>query len=79
VEFQEIPRMTSVSIQKIIAEGELKVSSQLEARQDDILRWNSVLKQIFQDQENLDRWNHVFLPSFLLRNQTKLYQEILGI
>ncbi len=76
---QQVPVSTPVSIQDIIAKAQLKPSSQLGAEEEDIQRWNEILKRIFSDQENLDRWNQIFLPSYLLRNEARLFQEILGI
>lgn len=76
---QQTPRPNPVSIQKVIARAQLKPSSQLEAGEEDVQRWNEILKRIFSDQENLDRWNQIFLPSYLLRNEATLFQEILGI
>ncbi|NQU77391.1 hypothetical protein HQ544_01705 [Candidatus Falkowbacteria bacterium] len=75
--FRLVPRPTPVSIQEIIAEARLKTSTQLEATKGDVQRWNRILEQIFQEQGNRDRWNRIFLPSFLLRNEAKLYCEIL--
>lgn len=77
--FQELPRIKPVSIQKIIGEARLRVSPQLEANEQDVERWNGILQKIFQNSENLDHWNQIFLPSYLLKNEAKLYQEILGI
>lgn len=77
--FQDMPRIKPVSIQDIIKKAELMVSPQLDASEQDVERWNGILQKIFQDSENLERWNEIFLPSYLLRNEAKLYQEILGI
>jgi len=69
---------SKISIQEIIFKGELKTSSQLEATEDIVQKWNQVLKQIFADPENVKKWYQIFLPSYLLRNEAKLYQEIIG-
>ncbi|MBU2564603.1 hypothetical protein KKA23_03430 [Patescibacteria group bacterium] len=66
------------SIQEIIIEARIETSEDLEATDYDVQRWNSVLSKIFQNQENLLRWNQIFLPSYLLRNETRLFQEVLG-
>ncbi len=67
------------SIQTVIAKGQLKTSAQLEATEKDVSKWNDVLKKIFERPENRKRWDEVFLPSYLLRNEATLYREILGI
>lgn len=67
-----------VSIKDIITYGTLSVSPQLEVSEKEIQRWNDILKQIFSNPENLEKWNQIFQPSHLLRNEAKLYQEIIG-
>ncbi len=79
LEFRQVPRPTPVSIQEIIAKAQLKPSSQLEASEKDVQRWNKILEQIFQESENLDRWNQIFLPSYLLRNEATLFKKILDV
>jgi len=76
--FQQLPRPEPISIRDIIAKGNLKVSSELEATEEDVKRWNDILKQMFSNPDNLEKWNQIFLPSYLLRNEAKLYQEIIG-
>lgn len=76
-EFQQIPKPPLVSIQEIIAEGKLRMSNELEATEENVQEWNRVLKKIFQNQVNLEHWNQIFLPSYHLKNEKKLYQEIL--
>ena len=66
------------SIKRIIAEGYLETSSQLDITEEEVQKWNAILKQIFSDADNRNHWNKIFLPSYLLRNEAKLYQEILG-
>jgi len=77
-EFQQVPRPRVISIQEIIPQGALRFSPQLAASEEDIRGWNEILKQIFSDGENFDRWNKIFTPSYLLRGEDKLFAEILG-
>jgi len=77
-EFQQISRSKVISIQKIIPQGALRVSPQLAAGEADVQGWNEILKQIFSDGENLDIWNEIFDPSYLLKGEDKLFAEILG-
>jgi len=70
---------SKISIQEIIFKGELKTSSELEVTEDVVQKWNQILKQIFADPENVKKWYQIFLPSYLLRNEAKLYQEIIGV
>ena len=66
------------SIQHIIQFGLLKYTDELDISQGDVSRWNKILKKIFSVAENTARWNQIFRPIYLLRNEEKLYQEILG-
>jgi adenylosuccinate lyase len=76
-EFAKIPREKPVSIQQIILEGKLKVSPELEATDETVLKWNRILKKIFEDSENIKTWNEIFLPSFLLKNEAVLFEQVL--
>ena len=77
-EFAKIPIAEPVSIRDIIAEGRLRVSSQLSATEEDVKRWNGILKIIFEDEANEFKWHTLFLPSFLLRNEHVIYQRVIG-
>ena len=79
-DFEQNPESASsyASIKYIIPNGELRASEQLDAAEEDIKEWNATLKVIFGNQKNLFRWYKIFRPSYLLRNEQKLYQEILG-
>ncbi len=79
LQFQETPRIKPISIQEIIRDARLEASPELEASELDVQRWNEILQKIFQDPKNLEHWNEIFLPTYLLKNEAKLYQEILGI
>ena len=68
-----------VSIQVIIPQGALHVSDELEASQEKVEEWNSLLKELFKDQIVLSSWSQIFKPSYLLRNEDYLYWVILGI
>jgi hypothetical protein len=65
------------SIQSLILKGMLRASTQLEATNEIINRWNRILIQVFSG-KSITEWNDIFRPSYLLRNEDKLYQEILG-
>lgn len=76
--FKELPRPKPISIQQLIPEGKLEVSPINDATPEQVNSWNSILIQAFQKEENIERWNQIFQPSYLLRNEGKLYAEILG-
>ncbi len=78
-EFLKIPREKPISIQRIILEGRLKISSELEATEEVVARWNKILKRIFEDSENVKIWNEIFKPSYLLKNEAVLYEKILPL
>lgn len=77
--FKEAPPSASDSIQEVIAEGRLRVSEELEATDDDVQKWNEILKKTFQKSGNLLRWNWIFLLSSLLQNEERLFQEVFGV
>ncbi len=77
-ELMEKPRVIKlVSIKDLIAEGKLSLSPQLEISNEQVQRWNAIISQIFTGAENRKRWEQIFLPSFLLRNEAVLYKEII--
>lgn len=66
------------SIQVLIPRGLLDVHESLAADIRQVIKWNNVLEEIFSDEKVLKEWNRIFEPSYLLRNEHKLYKEILG-
>lgn len=76
---QKTLRPVPVSIKDIILNGELKVSSELEATETNIQKWNEILRQIFHGQASIEEFHQIFSAPYLLRHEAKLYQEILGI
>jgi adenylosuccinate lyase len=78
LKFQQLQKTEVISIKDIIARGELKTSPELEATEKEIKRWNEVLKKIFSNPENIERWNRIFQPSYLLKNEAKLFEETIN-
>jgi adenylosuccinate lyase len=78
LKFQQLQKTEVISIKDIIARGELKTSPELEATEKEIKRWNEILKKIFSNPENIERWNRIFQPSYLLKNEAKLFKEIIN-
>ena len=68
-----------ISIQEIISQGKLQVSDELEANNDKVEKWNSLLKELFKDENILVSWGEGFKPSYLLRNEKYLYRKILAL
>jgi hypothetical protein len=66
------------SIQIRITRGMLEISSELEACDDQVTRWNAILSEIFSDENTKKEWDEIFKPSYLLRNEPVLYERILG-
>ncbi|MDP3741475.1 MAG: lyase family protein [bacterium] len=75
----DLSRPRVVSIQTLIARGQLKSSPSLGIEQADVTRWNGILRAVFLDSEALRRWNETFRPSYLLRNEHVLYEQVLGV
>lgn len=79
LKFQQMERPKPASIKDAILKGTLKPSPELEATESDVKRWNDLLRQISQDPANVKEFEQIFSALYLLRNEAKLYQEILGI
>jgi adenylosuccinate lyase len=79
LKFQQTPKSTPISIEEIILRSELKTSTELEVSETDVQKWNGILREIFRDQANVEEFHQIFSVPYLLRNEAKLYQEILGI
>ena len=70
--FDTIPNFT-----EIVLFGDLRVSSQLKADQETVKRWNDVLDEVFKTgSDNILRWEQIFKPSYLLRNESHYYQSV---
>lgn len=67
------------SIKDIIAEGRLQHTDDVELADGEVDQWNDVLSKIFSDQTNRHQWEHIFTIEYLLRNEPRLFQEILQI
>lgn len=68
-----------ISIREFLPRGGLRpLPEQLEAAEEDVARWKKALNEVFSDHQNLAEWNGLFNPSNLLKNEAKLYWEILG-
>ncbi len=67
-----------LSLQDYVPRAELRVSSDLQVGVEQVEQWNGLLRQVFAEPSNRDRWNNVFRPSNLLANESVLYREILG-
>jgi hypothetical protein len=73
----EIPPRHSESIQSYIPAATLRATDELEATGADVERYNALLTELFADREVLDAWNHLFLPSHLLKEEHFLYETLL--
>jgi adenylosuccinate lyase len=78
---ERLPKAVEIiqTLQSIIPSGGLEISSSLEASAEEVEKWNQLLRQMFESKETRELWRELFLPSYLLRNEEKLYQEILGV
>lgn len=68
-----------ISIREFLPRGGLQpLPEQLEATEEDVAGWKKALDEVFSEPQNLAEWNKLFKPSNLLKNEAKLYWEILG-
>lgn len=63
------------SIEDIVVYGTLHVSEELEANEEVIESWNAKLRELFADSELRGKWQGLFKPSHLLRNEAVLFEK----
>lgn len=72
-----------ISIKEYIPMADLRISENLDITQEEVDRFNEVLRSIFDTDETLEvmkEWYNLFTPEYLLRNEEFLYQNTeLGI
>ena len=66
------------NLKAVIEQANLVADDQLEASIETVHRWNGILREIFKSEENKNRWKEIFRPSYLLRNESTLFKEILS-
>jgi len=66
------------SIQEHIAKGELRYSDELAPTMEQVEVWNKALKKLFADASRRNKWNELFEPSHLLRNEAFLFRNTIG-
>ena len=75
-----IPPEEIISIENFIPRACLRTSDSLAATQEEVDGYNEFLKKTFSNVETLKKWDILFTPEFLLRNEEFLYQSTeLGI
>lgn len=72
------PQPNHISIERVIREGLLRPSDQLDITEDQVVRWNESLRQMFDQPENVTLWQETFRLDRLLRHEQVLFREILG-
>jgi len=68
-----------VSIKDVIMNGQLRFTDQLDIPPEKVNAWNAALHKIFSDGQIRQRWEEIFTAAYLLKNEGRLYQEILGL
>ena len=78
---EEVSRMEPeeiVSIREFVPEAKLLVTDELDLSDDQVAHYNDYLGKVFANDDNLKEWRKLFEPSFLLQNESLLYEKILG-
>ena len=60
----------------IIANGCLTHTDELDLSEDEVNKWNEILKKIFSVKENVESWKEIFTISYQLRNEDALFEEL---
>ncbi len=66
------------NLETIIENGTLRYSEQLAVDDIQVTVFNRKLRKIFADAKISTRWNELFRPANLLKNEATLYKELLG-
>ena len=77
-DFEKLEFPPSPSLLSIITNGHLRVSDQLEPGEEQVVKWNAVLGEMFKDEDTYEKLRTVFSPEHLLRHEAVLYKEVLG-
>lgn len=70
------------SLKDIFPAAGLEFTDELDISQEQINQYNHQLKKIFWDETSpglIKKWEKIFTPEFLLKNEAVLYKEILGL
>jgi adenylosuccinate lyase len=65
-----------ITIKEVIERAELEPQEELEATPEQVERWNTILREIFSEDDNRRKWDNIFKPSVLLANEETLYRKI---
>jgi adenylosuccinate lyase len=82
---KNLPRENNVSIKDHISRAELRVNDQLEISEEQVKIYNRHLDNLFRlknGASNFDvylEWNEIFSPAHLLKNEEKLFTNIIGL
>lgn len=76
--FSSKPPAGPKSIQRILAQGELRPNGSLAIDATKVKEWNGMLRELFAAGGNLKIWNEIFAPASHLAHQDRLHKEILG-
>lgn len=66
------------SLKEILLHGILEVSPNLDAKVEDVKKWNDILDKIFRDPKNKAELEKYFEVAYHLRGEEILFQKILG-
>ena len=66
------------TIQSLIRDSALIPSAELEFDEKKVNAWNDALKQVFCSDASREKWNEIFTPSFILKNESYQFDEVFG-
>jgi adenylosuccinate lyase len=69
---------TIVSIRDFIPQAKLRPTDSLDISPQQVVNYNQALRNLFFVPTVRQHWSAIFTPEFLLKNEGKLYQEILN-
>lgn len=71
-------RDSMASIRDVIADARLATHPELDATAEQVDDWNKLLQQIFEGAAVRTEWEQLFKPSFLLRSEGYLFDQVLA-
>jgi adenylosuccinate lyase len=67
-----------ISIQDFIPGAQLRPTDSLDITPQQVATYNQALKELFSSPEVTKDWQEIFTPQFILKNEGRLYKEILN-
>jgi adenylosuccinate lyase len=72
------PKPPAITLEAWIRTAQLVPSPELEASQNQVVRWNRALRKVFASPVNREEWAASFEPAEVLKHENHLFEAVLG-